>query len=579
MIVKVENATNIKGNDKFSSIFNPTDKINTEDEIDLMRSKEFLKRVVDSLHLNSAYIEHGKVRSSEIYKQTPFIVEPVNIIDSNRGYSFNIQLTGQNSFLMNKETKPRPFYSNLELGGSTFRVVPNPGIEDAVGRKYTYSWYPSKSVAGSISGRLGINQKSRSSSVLNLSLTTENVDKGIDILNQVMKEYGSYNVEDKSRISENSLRFISDRLGELENDLGIVETNLQDFKKRNQFLDLENQSQMYLDNINDSETELRKQEMQIMVLDLLDNYIKDKKNSYNLTPTTLGIVDPTLTALVAEYNQLILKRENELRVSREGSLVIREIEQDIEKTRISMIENLKNIRQAYVLSKNELQQRAKTVRTEMFALPEKESQIREIKRQQLIKNELYTFLLQKREETGIQLASTVSNSKIFSEAEGGWMPIFPKKRSAYMLAVFFGLLIPVIIVLIRDLMNDRVTTKADIVKFTKMPVIGELGHNDKGQTMVVIKNSRTILAEQFRIIRSNLQPILKKDRTPVILVTSSFSGEGKSFAATNLAASIALTGKRTVILEFDLRKPKVVSGLGLQRAFGITHYVIGKIGL
>ena len=254
MIVKVENAANIKSSDKFSSIFNPIDKINMEDEIELMKSKEFLSRVVDTLHLNNKYIEHGKVRSSEVYQGIPFEAEVINIADSSGYYSFSLQILNEKSFLLNKETKPRPFYSNIELNGSTFRIVPkitNPEFDG--GRKFTYTWAPSKAIAGEISGRLMISQKSRNSSVLSFALNTFNPDKGKVILNQIMKEYGDYNVYDKSRISKNSLAFINERLGRLENELGTVEGNLQDFRKRTQFLDMEEQSKMYLEDISATE--------------------------------------------------------------------------------------------------------------------------------------------------------------------------------------------------------------------------------------------------------------------------------------------------------------------------------------
>lgn len=455
MIIKVENAANIKSNDKFSSIFNPIDKINMEDEIELMKSKEFLSRVVDTLHLNNKYIEHGKVRSSEVYQGIPFEAEVINIADSSGYYSFSLQILNEKSFLLNKETKPRPFYSNIELNGSTFRIVPkitNPEFDG--GRKFTYTWAPSKAIAGEISGRLMISQKSRNSSVLSFALNTLNPDKGKVILNQIMKEYGDYNVYDKSRISKNSLAFINESLGRLENELGTVEGNLQDFRKRTQFLDMEEQSKMYLEDISATEEELRKQELQLKVIELLDDYIKDKKNIYNLTPTNLGIDDPVLTKLISEYNNLIIRRDNELLNNKETNPVVKEIEFNIEKTRQGIIETLKNIRELYVVSKTELEKKNRVSKGEMFSLPEKESQIREIKRQQAIKNELYNFLLQKREETGIQLSSIVSNAKIFSEAEGGYIPILPKRKNAYMLAIFFGLLIPVIIIFIRDLMNE-----------------------------------------------------------------------------------------------------------------------------
>jgi capsular exopolysaccharide synthesis family protein len=201
----------------------------------------------------------------------------------------------------------------------------------------------------------------------------------------------------------------------------------------------------------------------------------------------------------------------------------------------------------------------------------------EVTRRQSILQDLYSFLLQKKLETGISSASTISDIKMLDPARAGDNPISPNKSSLYTIAIFLGLVIPAGIIFLLDFLNDKVKTKNDVMKMTSAPIIGEIGHVENEEVLVVKHNNRAYVSEQFRIMRSNLQYIVPKDRIPIILVTSSFSGEGKSFISTNLGAVIALSGKKTVILEMDIRKPKILKGLGMEERTGLTNYLIGNM--
>jgi capsular exopolysaccharide synthesis family protein len=214
----------------------------------------------------------------------------------------------------------------------------------------------------------------------------------------------------------------------------------------------------------------------------------------------------------------------------------------------------------------------------LLTIPGKEKRLLEIARQQKILEELYSFLLQKKLETSISAASTLSNSRIIEPAFFSNTPIRPDKKSYYTIAFFLGLILPALIIFLAEFLNDKIGSKADIQRHTDAPILGEVGHSLDKKTLVVGKNNRKFIAEQFRILRTNLQYVLPKKENSTILVTSSASGEGKSFISTNLASVIALTGKKTVILEFDIRKPKIVKGLGLpeRSVKGITNFLIGN---
>jgi len=227
-----------------------------------------------------------------------------------------------------------------------------------------------------------------------------------------------------------------------------------------------------------------------------------------------------------------------------------------------MIQNLRNIKQVYRNTISALKVQSGAIKKDISSIPERERQSREKARQQEIKQNLYLYLMQKREESEIAQASTIPNSRIIDKAIPVFRKISPIPLRIYGIALLAGLIIPIAIVYIIDLLNDKVTTKSDITRVTAAPILGEIGHSEEDKVLLFPEGSRAIVAEQFRILRSNLRFVLSGKTTPsTILVTSSFSGEGKSFISTNIGATLAISGKRTVILEFDLRKPKILVGL------------------
>jgi capsular exopolysaccharide synthesis family protein len=293
-------------------------------------------------------------------------------------------------------------------------------------------------------------------------------------------------------------------------------------------------------------------------------------------PTSLGVEEPAIAQFVTQYNQLELQRESDLKTTKRDNLIITNLDAALEKIRIDLLQALHNVRQSYLITINSLRQQQELNQDQLKGTPGKSMALLNIQRQQKILEELYSFLLQKRLETAIASAATVSNSKVVEPAAASYEPISPNKKSIFVVHLMAGLLIPVGVIALIELLRDKVNSRADIEKRTKAPILGEIGHSEGGESLVVAHNSRRFVAEQFRIVRSNLQYIIGKKQRPVILVTSSFSGEGKSFISTNIGAVMALAGKKTVIMEYDIRKPKIVAGLDLKRKMGITNYIIGK---
>ncbi|MFL5808396.1 MAG: polysaccharide biosynthesis tyrosine autokinase, partial [Flavisolibacter sp.] len=240
--------------------------------------------------------------------------------------------------------------------------------------------------------------------------------------------------------------------------------------------------------------------------------------------------------------------------------------------------NLVNIKRSYSAVISNLQNISATAQSQLRIMPEKQQALVEIQREEKTKLVILNSLLEKREESAIVLASTISNIKVLEEAGANFTPVKPNRRSTQLLAIMVGLVLPALFIFILELLNDKVTTRYDIEKLTNTTILGEVGHSYGKNTLVVTNNNRSVVAEQFRIIRSNLQYVINHDK-PVVLVTSSFSGEGKSFISTNVGAVMALAGKKTIILEFDIRKPKILSQLNIAKRPGLTNYLLGKVSV
>jgi capsular exopolysaccharide synthesis family protein len=313
---------------------------------------------------------------------------------------------------------------------------------------------------------------------------------------------------------------------------------------------------------------------------MIESYLRNSRNNFSTTPSTLGIQDLTLNNLIAAYNVAQLERKALLdRQTPRGNPLVQSKEDEIEKLRQNILENLRNIRTTYGNTISELRRRNGQAQSQIRLLPEKQQRLLEIERQQATKQAVYNILLEQKERSSITLAATTSNINVLESAGVNSVPIAPNRRNVQALAVFIGLLLPALFIFVLELLNDKVTTRGDIERITDISILGEVGHSYAKEALIVKPNNRGIVAEQFRIIRSNLQYVLHAIPKPVILVTSSFSGEGKSFISTNIGAVMALTGKRTIILEFDIRKPKVLSHLNLAKQPGLTNYLLGKITL
>jgi tyrosine-protein kinase Etk/Wzc len=569
------------GNEKFDDIFmmQQGDKIN--DEIELIKSRSMATRVIRSLGLQKRVYNKGNIRNTIIHPvDAAFDFEILRITDSLSGFSLLVTVLNNQQFQLNEQ--PQKYYFNqlIELPAVTFRIKPT-AVSMAIfsSPNFIVSWSPIEGMANGLSKSIAVGRVNDFSNVLLVSHQTENPRQGVDIVNQYMKEYQESSLEDKKQIAARTLAFIDEQLDTVRYQLGGVERNLQQYRQQNRVINPETQTQLFLSEMSDASKALSEQNVKLRIIDYLISYLSNTDNRYKIISSMLGITEASLLAQVTQFNKLQLERELALKDIPAKNPYIIGLETEIEKLRSDMIQNLTNTRQTVVLTLSELSGKARETDKLIASVPSKEKQLLEVTRQQNILQELYQYLLQKKLETSIASASTISNIKVVESAMGSGGPISPNRRAMYLFAIVLGIGIPVAIVFMLEYFNDKVKGKNDIEQLTQAPVLGEIGHAKEASALVVTRNNRKFLAEQFRIIRSNLKYILPQVEKPVLLVTSSFSGEGKSFISTNLGSVLALSGKKTVILEFDIRKPKIMKGLGLNERKGITNFIVGNIEL
>ncbi|MBS1604102.1 MAG: polysaccharide biosynthesis tyrosine autokinase [Bacteroidetes bacterium] len=578
LLTSTDNSQGTSSSDKFQELFTGGNEQKIKDQIAIIQSRPLVRRVVRALHLRTVYINKGNIRSTEMYNNSPMELEVLSLKDSSISFSFPVSLldSGRLSLAPGKVVH---FYEPFENEFGTFRFRKtrfiNIGLQT---NEFIVQQSTEDDVTEDIVGALTVKPvEEGNSNVVALSMQTNVPEKGVDILNQLAKEYENSIIEDKNKTLLNTLRFISDRLDSLTGELGGVEGNLQRFREKSNTIDVESQSKTYFSGAEETDKFLTDQEVKIKILDYLDNYLQDTKNGFRPVPVNLGIIEPVLMGSITEYNKMQLERESNLATTSAQNPLIKSMDITIGRLREDILETLHNVRASYIIARDNLLKKNREIRSELLSLPGKSKQLLEIGRQQKIKEELYVLLASKREETAISLASTISNIRVVEPARRSAVPIKPNHRNTYLLCLFAGLLVPVIIIFIFELLNDKITTRTEIERGTAAPILGEIGHSMDGKVMVTTSNSRKFIAEQFRILRTNLQYVLTKVDKPTILITSSFSGEGKSFISTNIGASLALTGKKTVILEFDIRKPKIIEGLGINKSKGITNYIVGNV--
>ena len=568
---------------------------NIDNEVEVLRSKTIAKEVVEQLGLYVSYTDEDEFPSKNIYKTSPVIVSltpqeaeklsaPMVVemaLYTQGGLDVNVAV-GDNEYKKHFEKLPAVFPMNE--GTLAFFQSPDSlslkkdTIEDSSTqsvRHITATINSPMRVARAYCENLSIEPTSKTTSVAVISLKNSSLQRGQDFINQLLEMYNRNTNNDKNEIAQKTAEFIDERINIISKELGSTEANLENFKRNAGITDLSSEAQIAL--TGNAEYEKKRVEIrtQISLIEDLRKYIRG--NEYEVLPSNVGLQDVALVATIERYKEMLVERKRLLRTSTENNPTIINLDTSIRAMKLNVQATLDGTLQGMLITKADLDREASRFSRRISDAPGQERQFVSIARQQEIKAGLYLMLLQKREENAIALAATANNAKIIDEAIADDIPVSPKRRMIYLIALVLGVGIPVGIIYLIGLTKFKLEGRADVEKLTTIPIVGDIPltdeKNEKDGSIAVFENQNNLMSETFRNIRTNLQFMLQNDKK-VILVTSTVSGEGKSFISANLAISLSLLGKKVVIVGLDIRKP------GLNKVFrlstkekGITLYL------
>lgn len=556
-------------------------KKNINNEIQILKSRTLMTQVVKELGIDVTYSANGRIKDRELYEDCSFKVKADFLKESAYGEPYPFVLRGNQFTLTDHDNKKYVGFLNqaVKLPFGVITVV----LCDSITQRFSpseeilVSFHKIENVATQYSTALVV-KPIREASILELSLNDAVPKKGEDLLNKLVEVYNRTGIEDKNRVSANTVKFIEDRLKFVNQELSSVEQGLEAFKRNNDITDLSSEASMVLGQLSEYDKELAEKDVQLDILKAIEEYLTTKGKDFALAPAATGLQDATLLAFLSEHNRLILERERLLKTAKEENPAVQVINIQLQKLRANINESIQNQRKSVLLARNSLKTKNLAIESRIKSVPRKERQYLEIQRQQNIKQSLLLYLLQKREETELSLAVTVPNSRVVDSAISTPAPIKPNRNIILLSALIAGLLIPIVIVITKELLDDSIRSRKDIEDNTSVPVIGGISHSDTTQKIVVTRGSRKAIAEMFRMVRTNIDFLAASKTQKTLLVTSSMSGEGKSFLAINIAISLALSGKKTIMLEMDLRKPKLIKYLEEPVGkLGLTNYLVGDI--
>jgi len=554
-----------------------------ENEIEILKSYDLMQAVVNNLQLFTSIQHVGRIRDVEVFgDDLPFHLEVLNPQSIQDVKKWTVTDTSAGIIFRGNKDKAPVFIAYDQLfsyDGISFRLKKDSLYKGPRLSDYNITITTPSDAAIAFSRRLSVDAASKVATVINLELKDANKKRAVATLQSMINIYNVQGVEDKNRVTDNTVSFLNDRLAEVANELQGVEGSVQKFKSQNKVTDLSSDAQQYLDLSQQVDLQKAKSQTQMNIISSLEKDLKENEANPKLVPSTLGIEEPSLHMLIEKHNDLVLKKERAEQVSGPKNPLVIDLDDQIKEVRSRLITNVDNLKQAYAISLNDISGKDIQLNSRIRSVPLLERRLVQITRNQNVQEQLYAFLLQKREEAAITRASNVEDSRTILNARA-LGTVSPKPTMAWTFGILLGLLLPITFFGIRDFMNNRIGDIEELKYHMNIPLLGTIPHIKKLKSPVVIHGrSRSAAAEQIRNIRTAISYTGKGRTVKTILVTSFQPGEGKSFASLNLAVAYSLLNKKTVILEFDLRKPMLSKGLGLNAKRGISNILVGKSDL
>ncbi|EDP69732.1 tyrosine-protein kinase ptk [Flavobacteriales bacterium ALC-1] len=562
------------------------------DEIEVIKSRSLMSNVVKKLNLNIKYFTQGQIKEQEIYNNPPIELKffasdsVIHKVDT----TLYIKIISPSKYLMFKDDgkslidrdeslgKPYNFGDKIKTGFGGLVIVPNVGKHaPSIGSNLRVSLVSVRKLVNTYQRRVNVLSET-GSSVIKLELSDNIPERSIDILNEVINEYNNDVILDKESVIKVTSEFIDNRLEVVSKELQEVDFTAEQLQKKNNLTALSSQASLYLESEKATKNQINTTSNTIQLIDYLQDEIKQKNKTSDFLPPNI-IADPNITLVTKNHNDLVAKRNKILKSSSDKNPVVINLNNQINALKANLESSLDNLKKSSEITLGSLNKEGARIRGQLYSAPTKQKQFRDIERQQGIKESLYLYLLEKREESAIRLGMFSPNAKIIDQAYSSFLPISPNKMMTFLGAILFGLAIPIGSIYLLSFLDNKIHNKDDLVKIIDVPYIGDIPKSSK-KYKIVKKTDYSPKAEAFRILRSNidfmLAGITKKSKK--LFITSTRAQEGKSHTSTNLATSISFSEKSVLLIETDIRVPKIMDYLNLtgENQKGLTDYIADK---
>lgn len=552
----------------------------TENEIEIIKSRDVVGKSVKDLDLWISYEETGKYYEKDIYNTTPIHFKLLNNTYPKQNQVFEIIVLPNNRFALAKSDGTflnASFDNILKNSFGEWKLYTTSSINNYIGKKIKITINNPDAVAGIYQSGINISSTKEGSNMLTLSVNDQVPERGKAFLNALIKNYIAATKENKNQATANALKFLNSRIASTAQELNDTEKKAAGFKSSNKFTDIAAKGGNYLGNVQSNNGKLEELNIQLNLLSGIENYVNSSRNSEN-TPVTTGIIDPSLNSLVVQLSVAIQQRNKLLATVPETNPVFDPINKQIRSIKDAIKETLGGIRSSLLITKRQLESNNVQYESSFKDVPGQEREFGGITRQKSLKEEQYLYLSQQRETIALNYASTLSDVQIIDEPHDAGLS--PSKAPIIMTAAFLlGLILPGGFVYGRNAIKNHIIDKREIENSTNVPVITEINYEEDNSPSSILSRNGNLLGEQVRELRTKLLHLhQRKTKGRVTLFTSSTSAEGKSFVTSNLGVTIASSGRKTIVLELDLRKPKISKTFNLNEGhLGLSDYLSGSI--
>ena len=579
------NKTSTAGLDRYDNFIN---KVNVANEILQFRSKKLMREVVSRVHADVSYSKKDGLRTDELYTQSPVTVSFPDATPEQQ-LAFTVTPKDEQTVVLSdfagqegEEEYTAGLNDTLSLKNGRIVVTPT--------NFYGKNWYKvpirvqKRSLEAMVAyyqGSMGIRQEEEEASILTLSLKDLSAARAEDMLNMLITVYNEEAIKDKNQIAVNTANFINERLIIIGEELGDVESDLESFKRDNQVVDISSSASMYMSETQKYGADAMELETQLRLAEYIKDYLTDPRKETDLIPANTGISDMNIESQITLYNTIKLKRDRLIDDSSDSNPVVEELNNSLRAMKQSIIRAVDNMVVSINVKRNDAQHRERRAQSRVASIPAKERQMLSIERQQKIKESLYLFLLNRREENALSQAMADNNARVIDGAEGSDAPISPSRNRILLLGVLVGIALPGIAFLTVLFMDTRVRGRKDIEKAVSVPFLGEIPldkeaakrNKGKKETLAVHEQGDDIVSEAFRILRTNMTFMTKKGKAMQVITFTSFNpGAGKTFISHNLALSLVYARKRVILVDLDIRKGTLSRHFG-KHVNGVTNYL------